>query len=536
MNLLIDPWIPVRCLSGQPRMISPPELADTHDPPIELDAIRPDFNGALAQFLIGLLQWLAPARESDWRKVAEGRAEPDWARLRELTACFEFDSGDHRFMQDMHFEPAEAGDMSGLLLEAPGGNTVKNNADLFIKRRGAMVLSLPLAAQALLTLQINAPAGGQGHRTSLRGGGPVSMLLWPPHINGQPLPLWRKLWVNTLVLDGDEPRPQVIFPWMAECLTSEGDRNARTLLDPLSPSKKELAILCSFATPRRIRLGFDDDATCALTDTKGRCATAFETRNFGANYRSDLFRHPLSPYYRDKNGSFLPVHIGANGFTYADWILTQEESGHFLAPLSLDGHRLGGSLRRQIPADSIWAFAYAMDNMKCLAWHETRFPHLVIEDEAARSAVLLEAKQWIAAAEHVRRALGKQLRAAWSGQGKGDTSVAERELYARTERQFYSLLNDLGAMPDMEDAAHNSARQDWRRRWQRHLATTALALFQEQAEQGDVASESMQSIERSSFAHRALLKAVHGELKDVLELDVAERAAKKSAGKRRKAA
>lgn len=536
MNLLTDPWIPVRCRSGRARMISPLQLADTDDPPLELDAIRPDFNGALAQFLIGLLQWLVPTSPSKWRKVAEGQDEPEWGRLRELTPCFEFDTGRRRFMQDMDFEAAEANDLSTLLLEAPGGNTVKNNADLFIKRSDGIALSLPLAAQALLTLQINAPAGGQGHRTSLRGGGPVSMLLWPDELDGQPVSLWRKLWLNTAVLDGDEPRPEIVFPWMAGCLTSEKDRDVRTLLDPQSPSQLELAILSFFATPRRIRLHFEDDATCAFTGEQGRCATAFETRNFGANYRSDLFRHPLSPYYRDKSGNFLPVHVGANGFTYADWVLTLKDTENFRSPLSLSVDRLGMAMCQKIPGDAVRVFGFAMDNMKVLAWHEARFPRLAIDDEARTTAVLMEAALWLAATEHARRALGKQLRAAWSDQGKGDTSVAERELYARTERLFYALVGERADQAAMDDATLDRAHQELRRRWQRHLAETVLRLFQQHAERGDVARESMQAISRAAFAYKALWKAVHGELKDVLELDLAERTTSRAIGKRGKAA
>src|SRR5690606_30625381 len=141
--------------------------------------------------------WLAPEDPDEWRDFAQGRQTPDFGRWREIAHCFEFDQGENRFMQDMDFvngDPdGEDCDLAALLLEAPGGNTIRNNADLFVKRRPGMSLSLPLAAQALLTLQTNAPSGGQGHRTSLRGGGPVTMLLWPDQLGGQPLPLWRKL-------------------------------------------------------------------------------------------------------------------------------------------------------------------------------------------------------------------------------------------------------------------------------------------------------------------------------------------------------
>lgn len=520
MNLLTDPWLPVRCASGQLRVVSPLAVAASADPPLELAAIRPDFNGAMAQFLVGLMQWLAPNDVSTWREIALGRRAPELERLREIAPCFEFDTGDRRFMQDMDFESAEAGDLAGLLLEAPGGNAIKNNADLFVKRSGGLALSLPLAAQALLTMQVNAPSGGQGHRTSLRGGGPVSMLLWPAELGGVPLPLWRKAWLNTLVLTGDEPRKEIIFPWMTGCLTSENDRDVRALLAPHSPSQLELVLLCYFSTPRRIRLRYEDDATCSLSGVKGRCATAYETRNLGANYRSELFRHPLSPYYRDKQGNFLPLHVGVNGFTYADWIRLHDERDGFRIPLALMGTHFGAGLVREIPAGAVWAFGYAFDNMKCLAWHEARFQQLMI-DEPKRAGVLEEVRRWLDATEQVRRALGQRLRSAWSDHGEGDTSVAERELYARTERLFYTLVNERAATPEVDDATLNRVHQELRRRWQRHLARTALRLFHEHAERGDVASESMHAIARAAVAHRALQKTVYAELQRLLEIDMA---------------
>lgn len=519
MNLLTDPWIPVRCASGRTRMIAPLGLLDD-DAPMELVAIRPDFNGALAQFLVGLMQWLAPDNERVWREVAEGARLPELEQWRELTGCFEFDKGERRFMQDSALKTGggdtDGGDLSGLLLEAPGGNTIRNNADLFVKRTDGFALSLPLAAQALLTLQINAPAGGQGNRTSIRGGGPVSMMLWPGRLGDQAVPLWRKLWLNTLVIEGDEPRPEIIFPWMTDCLTSENGRDVHSLLASKDPSSLELLLLCYFATPRRIWLQFEENCVCAFTGNRGPCATRYEARNLGANYRSELFRHPLSPYYRDKAGSFLPFHVREVGFTYADWVLVQEESDRSRKPLVLNTTRLGTAVRQQLPQDSIWAFAFAMDNMKCLAWHEANFTQLRIEDDAQLNAVLNEVRLWLDAADKVRQALGKQLRAAWGGGGSGETTVAERQLYARTEADFYALVNELAAARSVCEEEAVALCQGLRLRWQRKLASVALSLFMVHAECGDVAEKDIQAVKRAALAHQGLLKVIHSDLSKTL--------------------
>lgn len=96
-----------------------------------------------------------------------------------LLPAFEFDGAGPRFMQDFAL-PDGASDsfgISALFIETPGENALRKNKDHFIKRGGITALCPCCAATALLTLQINAPAGGAGHRTGLRGGGPLTTLL-----------------------------------------------------------------------------------------------------------------------------------------------------------------------------------------------------------------------------------------------------------------------------------------------------------------------------------------------------------------------
>src|SRR5690606_18676612 len=73
-------------------------------------------------------------------------------------------------------------------------------------------LDLPTAAMALYTLQTQAPSGGRGNLTSLRGGGPMSVLVDP---GGG---LWPLIWAN--VPDGTPGRPDDL-PWMRPTRTSE---------------------------------------------------------------------------------------------------------------------------------------------------------------------------------------------------------------------------------------------------------------------------------------------------------------------------
>ncbi len=83
MNLINDPWIPVRHLNGGPNLITPWQITEHHNtnPIITLDAPRPDFNGALAQFLIGLLQTTTAIKyKHEWGRVSQNPPSPEELR------------------------------------------------------------------------------------------------------------------------------------------------------------------------------------------------------------------------------------------------------------------------------------------------------------------------------------------------------------------------------------------------------------------------------------------------------------------------
>ena len=68
MNLLYEPWMPVRKRDGSREWVAPPQLARPDI--VAFDADRADFNGALAQFGIGLLQTTTPVeRDREWRAL-----------------------------------------------------------------------------------------------------------------------------------------------------------------------------------------------------------------------------------------------------------------------------------------------------------------------------------------------------------------------------------------------------------------------------------------------------------------------------------
>jgi len=539
MNLILDPWIPIRDAAGCVRDISPLDLASTEPAALELAALRPDFNGAIAQFLIGLLQLVGPAKGRDWKSVMSGAQPFPVEALRDWSPDFEFDCGDRRVMQDMQVaEDSASNELDALLLESPGANAVRNNSDLFIKRRDASAFSVRIVAQALICLQINAPSGGQGHRTSLRGGGPVSYPWWPTERNDAQVPLWQKLWANVQALEG-ECRREVALPWTADCLTSEGGADVTAQLDARYSelSDKEKSVLCYFATPRRIRLTFSDDVTCGLTGDRGRGATGYATKNFGANYLSHLFRHPLSSYYQLKE-QWLPTHLSDAGFSYIDWIQAQQSSGTLSAPSVLsDPHRDRVQDWLGVEGETgVWAFGFKMDNMKCEAWLEARYPVLLGVPAEHRGVLFDQARLMIAATQSCLGHLRRALRAAWSDEGKkGDTSAAERRLISDTESEFYRLIKGM-AVNTSATAEGAELRAVHKDKWKKALTTSALKVFEAQAQAGDARNESLKVMRRAASAILQLGLGLRADLPIALGLATESGSGKSKRTKGRKVA
>ncbi len=132
MNLLSEPWIPVRCRDGSTQWVNPAEIV--RDDVIAFDAVRADFNGALAQFCIGLLQTTSPIDGPiAWRELL--RAPPASETLlswwQPYLEAFECDGAGVRFMQDrdLRADDGEPTDIGNLLIGAPGDSTV-------LKKRG----------------------------------------------------------------------------------------------------------------------------------------------------------------------------------------------------------------------------------------------------------------------------------------------------------------------------------------------------------------------------------------------------------------
>lgn len=520
MNLLDEAWLPVRLHGGGREWVAPHQLSDPRL--AGFDADRADFNGALAQFAIGLLQTCSPVDSaSAWRRTFEQPPDADTLRawFAPHAAAFVFDGDGARFMQDFELRAgdAEPSDIGALLIEAPGENTVKNNGDHFVKRGRIQRLCPHCAALSLFTLQLNAPAGGAGHRTGLRGGGPLTTLLVADGAGGDRRSLWHTLWLNVQPRsvfaddedDGDAVGSQarhLIFPWWAPigAIQPDDGETAPAQTHPLH---------VFWAMPRRMRLDFDAvvPGRCSLCGRDSPTLLAqYVTRNQGLNYKGP-WRHPLSPYYQAKEG-LLPLHPQPGGLGYRHWlgwVLGQRSDKRVVERAAVIeqffklglAHKMGLSLR-------LWAFGFDMDNMKARCWYDATMPLYALEDCGLEVQTELrdEVGSWLAAAELAAACVRGAVKDAWFGaEGRGDLSFIDAAFWSRTEPAFYRLLSERIAAAREGRVGDRLASATT---WQTEIRAAALRLFDRELV-GSAAIE-RQNPARVAQAHQKLRASLDG--------------------------
>lgn len=470
MNLLTEAWLPVRRRDGGREWVSPDQLARSDL--VAFDANRADFNGALAQFAIGLLQTaFAPRTETGWAKLYQ--TAPDAATLQAAfaphAAAFELDGDGARFMQDFSLKAEDAGtcDIGALLIESPGENTVRNNADHFVKRAQVPAICPHCAASALFTLQLNAPSGGAGHRTSVRGGGPLTTLVQAVGDSS----LWQNLWLNVMpnqAQAADEARiaPHFTFPWLVaqERLQKDGGD-----LAPVAMHSNHIY----WTMPRRIRLDFQNcsSGTCAICGRDGQSlVSSYITKNYGLNYKG-AWRHPLSPYYELKE-ELLPQHPQPGGLGYGHWlgwVLGTEGKKSNVHPALLV-KQFFSSRNLRIPGQlQLWAFGYDMDNMKARCWYEASLPLYVLgefdegQKQAAVRILQTEVGYLLATAEFAAGLLRQAVRDAWfERDARGDFEHVNAAFWSSTEESFYRHLQNLiQNCTQTESSTLEAVRKDW---------------------------------------------------------------------------
>lgn len=481
-DLRHERWIPWRRRSGTVEW-GPPWLLtdgiDGDDPIVALAAPRPDFDGALQEFLIGLLGVALQAADDEaWEALWRSPPTPDALRaaLDRLPQAFDLDGDGPRFFQALPTEDLEAATplpIEELLVDAKAGM-------LFVKPGRIGRVGRPAAAMALLTMQTYAPEGGRGHYTSLRAGGPLTTLVDPRlDDHGQLLahqhPLWQKLWSNVETTQDAARRspvtghvaPADVFPWLAAVRTGVeiGEANA-------SPWQ------AYFGLPRRIRLDFDGPGRCELTDRDDEVTlAAFRLRPNGVRYGS--WRHPLTPRYQSAKKEMLAVRGQADGIGWRDWLgLTFGAADGSREPALAVARFTGATGRARrlgLGEARLHAFGFATNKAKARGWTDASQPVFAAADAEHRQLIrdaagrLTEGTSLAASLLFgaVQRALFQRPEDA-----PGDLSAVKAELWASTEAPFFQAMRAIAA-----PGASITAADEICQRFARTLAHQALAIF-----------------------------------------------------------
>lgn len=505
MNLIDDRWIPIRRADGSTDKIAPWEITqDIHDEKRKIIAVaspRPDFDGALTQFLIGLLQTACtPETEDAWW---------DWQEKPPLTdalkVCFKpyekaFNLYENRtaidtkddsklFMQELLAgnNRAKQHPVSYLLIEASTDNALKTNTDHFQKRpKVKEFMCKDCAAAALYTLQTFAPSGGgggDGKATSLRGGGPLSTII----LGGN---LWETVWLN-VIMSGDFARrkcEEKTFPWLnIEHFISDQIQVKTIHSQEMNPEH------VFWGMPRRIQLdfsAFNNTETCSIcgSQEKFMCHRFFDLtggltyqHKQGSTKRPSWINplHPLSPYTRGENGIPSAVHQhGGIGYRY--WLgfienvtagNTQRISAKVVEQFRTIVHKDG----------QLWAFGYDMDNAKARCWYDAKMPILIVAAEQ-KDAFRGYAEQLIQSASWIADNLSKKIKKALFGEAeiRGNFAFIKALFWHQTENIFYQT------MYQVRDALLiTQPVTEIKLSWHNKLSREALVIFDEKSQTGD---------------------------------------------------
>jgi CRISPR system Cascade subunit CasA len=469
LNLIEGARLPVRRASGRVDSINPSDLTSLidSDPVVAIASPRADFDRALLEFLVGLLATACPPIDTaDWLERYRRPPTPRGlaAAFAPFAEAFDLDGDGPRFMQDFEDFEGDEIPIAQLLIEMPGANTLRNNADHFVKRGQIEVLSRWVAAMGLFTLQTYAPKGGRGHRTSLRGGGPLTTLVAPEISGDRAATLWSMLWANVPDRPGPGGASADIFPWLGPMRVSDG-RGAATTPPDVNP------LQAFWGMPRRIRLIFvpnPDRRPCDLTgEIDDVVVTGFRQRPWGTNCEGWV--HPLTPYYRQKSTDpgLLPVHGRPGGIGWRDYLgivaSNEPENATRLPAACVTLFRQNRGRRVSddewgLPRFRLLAFGYDMDNnMKARGWAEGVMP-LWVPPEAALLGPLDDfARALVNGADIVRRVVTRAVKSALLGESsdEGDWSWIDERFWAESEADFHQALADIDVIirvPEVERA------------------------------------------------------------------------------------
>ena len=475
MNLITDKWIPVLRKNGKDT-IRPCQIVEKENPVIVINAPRPDFKGAIYQFLIGLLQTCHPPEDEDeW--LYYWREQPELETLKKafdnVKDAFELYSSDGpAFMQEYGGLEGKPEPLGSLLIEAPGKNTIYKNIDLFQKRYRFNCMCESCTAMTLYTLQINAPPGGAGHMAGLRGNGPLTTVIVEQGIRDN---IFRSLWLNILphndVYESFDLLNSHIFPWLDKTKTSESctTKKCKNGCEKCGIFPQEYNELQYFwPMPRRLRiLSCDREGECELCGAQSKLFKQYITKPNGIRYVGGWI-HPLTPYHKDSEKLPNPIKGEKAGNCYQHWVglVLQDTDRKYHAAKVVSSYLDDKSF--QINEDSsvaLWCFGFDMEpgQAKARCWYEQILPLFYLEKDQKKNLIDW-ANELIVAARDIIKILRDQVKQALfrrPGDVKGDMSIIDSQFWQTTEPEFYKILNKLAKLPGNTRIAPPEIYESW---------------------------------------------------------------------------
>ncbi len=482
MNIINQPWLPFHFRNGEIKTL--PISAISHPDIVDFALNRADFQGAAYQFAIGLLQTVfAPKNEDEWEEYFESPPSDEELKsaFSKVAHAFNITGSAPLFMQDFSkLEEQKNIPIAQLLIDAPGENGIKKNTDHFIKQGIADVMSLEMAVLALFTLQINAPSGGQGHLVSLRGGGPLTTLIYPTEEHST---LWQKLWLNVInreFWEYAEPNfdDGSVFPWLVPLDLKEGKG------EKISPGDVH-PLHMYWAMPRRIRLKVENKPTiCQISDKKSHSSVKYYfTKNYGLDYQEGWL-HPLTPYYWDaKKPETFPNSLKGRqgGIHYNLWdrlLLSSDENGQKSAAVVSHYLKLY-QLLELTRKPRLLIFGYDMDNMKPRGWYALEMPIFHVIDKY-HNQIVNEIKIIQALTIDCLKRVKEQIKKAWFNSPKdikGDISFIDLTFWQRSENIFFEDVQNIIVQTQKEDFL----TPEQAKKWLNTIRKISLSIFDEYA-------------------------------------------------------
>ncbi len=204
------------------------------------------------------------------------------------------------------------------------------------------------------------------------------------------------------------------------------------------------------------------------------------------------------------------MHPQSGGIGYRHWLGLVENSSDNTRRIArvVEQYR---KLQRQ--DGRLWAFGYAMDNMKARCWYDAEMPIILVsEDMEAEYKGQIEAM--IHAAQQVADEVRRHVKNALFGpqaEIRGDLSYIDGRFWSATEPIFYTLLRRTrDAINTGEDVT------PLLREWYTTLTRTAHRIFDDVSQTGDFNAADPRRI---AFAWNALNKALaRKKLRELLGL------------------